>query len=190
MTAGEYAEAFDVEMNTAYEHLQFAGKKLADRMLTYYSDEKKESINWMRWVGRAKYHNNEGWIELHWWHELLPHLFRLRSQFTSYKLAQASALRSVYSWRLLELLSQHAGEDSEGKLRIGWYELTAALQVPPSCQSRFNNFKRRILLPALAELRDKDGWVISWEPLRTGRKLTGMYFDFERNPQQYFELEN
>jgi plasmid replication initiation protein len=64
----------------------------------------KGTVTRMRWVGRASYQEKEGWVELAFWHQVVPHLMGLRKQFTTYKLQQASALRSIYSWRLLELL--------------------------------------------------------------------------------------
>ena len=151
-----------------YEALQNASKRLADRYLTYH-DEKRGTVSWMHWVGRATYHANEGWIELAWWHEMVPHLFQLRKQFTTYQLEQAAALRSIYSWRLLELLRQHADEDEEGELVIRHEDFCHAMQVPPSHVKHFGMLKRRILTPAVKELQDKDGWLITWEPKRSGR---------------------
>ena len=60
----------------------------------------------MRWVGSVKYHQGEGWVELAWWPDLIRHLLGLKAQFTTYQLQQASALRSGYSWKLLELLTR------------------------------------------------------------------------------------
>ena len=187
VAAEEYAEAYDIEMNTAYQLMQTAGKKLVDRHLMYSPDGQRK--NWMNWVGRAEYHDGEGWIELHWWHELLPHLFMLRKQFTTYQLKQAAALRSVYSWRLMERLQQYADDDGAGRAVFTLDDFCDSLQVPPSCVKHYGSLKRRIIDPAVRELRDKDGWLIDWRPTRSGsRKITGLRFDFERSQQQRFEL--
>ena len=53
VAAEEYAEAYDIEMNTAYQLMQTAGKKLVDRHLMYSPDGQRK--NWMNWVGRAEY---------------------------------------------------------------------------------------------------------------------------------------
>ena len=64
-----------------------------------------------------------------------------------------------------------------------------SLQAPPSCVKHYGSLKRRIIDPAVRELRDKDGWLIDWRPTRSGsRKITGMRFDFGRSQQQRFEL--
>ena len=115
--------------------MQTAGKKLVDRHLMYSPDGQRK--NWMNWVGRAEYHDGEGWIELHWWHELLPHLFMLRKQFTTYQLKQAAALRSVYSWRLMERLQQYADDDGAGRAVFTLDDFCDSLQVPPSCVKHY-----------------------------------------------------
>jgi plasmid replication initiation protein len=51
-------------------------------------------------------------------------------------------------------------------------------------QSDFNNIKRRIIEPAIKELTEKDNWIIKWQPIKSGRKVTALRFDFERNPQE------
>ena len=57
------------------------------------------------WVSGVTYHHGEGWIELGFSPEMTPHLVELSREFTSYKLKHTVALRSVYSWRLFELLA-------------------------------------------------------------------------------------
>jgi len=37
--------------------------------------------------------------------------------------------------------------------------------------------------PAIKELTEKDGWLIQWEPVKTGRKVGSLRFTFMRNPQ-------
>ena len=188
VTAEEYAETYGVEMNTAYESLQQSGLKLVNRRLSYSEDGRRKS--WMNWVGRAEYHDGEGWIELHWWHELLPQLFMLRKHYTSYQLRQAAALRSVYSWRLMERLQQYADKEGAGKASFKLDEFCESLQAPPSCAKHYGSLKRRIIDPAVRELRDKDGWLIDWRPTRSGsRKVTGLRFVFERSKQQQFQLD-
>ena len=113
ITAMEYAETFSVDMDTAYDQLQAAAKQLYKRSITFYEPAHKRNgkplpptMVQMRWVGSVKYQKGEGWVELAWWPDLLRHLVGLKAQFTTYQLQQASALRSAYSWKLLELLTR------------------------------------------------------------------------------------
>ena len=186
ITAAEYAETFEVDTATAYEQLQTAAKALYGRSITFYEPAHRRRGKplpptkvQMRWIGSAKYQKGEGWVELAWWPDLMRHLVGLKAQFTSYQLQQASALRSTYSWKLLELLTRF--ETS------GWAEYTiedfaAAMDAPPSL-SDFGQVKRRIIDPAVKELSDKDGWLIQWRPIKAGRKVAAVRFEFRRDPQ-------
>ena len=186
ITAAEYAELAKCEMHTAYEALRDAAKALYGRSITFYEPAHRRRGKplpptkvQMRWIGSAKYQKGEGWVELAWWPDLMRHLVGLKAQFTSYQLQQASALRSMYSWRLLELLTRFEG--------TGWAEYSiedfaAAMDAPPSL-SDFGQVKRRIIEPAVKELGDKDGWLIQWRPIKAGRKVSAVRFEFRRDPQ-------
>jgi plasmid replication initiation protein len=134
----------------------------------------------MRWVGEAKYQEGEGWVELAWWPALLPHLVGIKRQFTTYQLQQASALRSAYSWRLLELLTRF---QSTGWAEYAIEDFCTSMDATEKQRADFNNIKRRIIEPAVNELTQKDGWLIQWEPIKAGRKVKALRFTFERSPQ-------
>lgn len=191
VTAAEYAETYNVDPNTAYEALQDAAKHLFERKITFFEPAYKRNgqplkpiRNDMRWVGRCRYHEGEGWVELAWWPDLLPSLVGLRKQFTTYQLQQASALRSVYSWRLLELLMRFK---DTGLAEYTIEDFKASMDAPPSL-SDFGQVKRRIIEPAVKELTEKDGWLIQWQPIKAGRKVKAVRFTFMRDPQQRLPL--
>lgn len=187
ITAREYAKQFGVDARTAYEALQDAAASLFERKITFFTPagqrgEKslKLTRTTIRWVGRCDYQDGEGWVRLVWFDEVVPYLVGLKKHFTTYQLQQASALRSIYSWRLLELLSQFK--------KKGWAEydvedFKASMDAPPSL-SDFAQLKRRVIEPAVKELVEKDGWTIEWEPIRGGVwKVNAIRFEFSRTAQ-------
>lgn len=187
ITAAEYAETYEVDPNTAYEALQGAARNLFNRKLTFYEPAHKRNgkplkpiRNDMRWVGRCQYHEGEGWVQLAWWPDLLPSLVGLRKQFTSYQLQQASALRSVYSWRLLELLMRFK---SSGRAEYTVEDFAASMNATEKQRADFAAIRRKIIEPAVRELQEKDGWIIQWQPLKAGRRVASIQFVFMRDPQ-------
>jgi plasmid replication initiation protein len=190
--ASEYAETFGVDENTAYEQLQAAGKALYKRSIVFYTPAYKRNgtpleptEHRMRWVGRSSYAKGEGWIELAWWHEVLPHITGLAKQFTRYQLEQASALRSTYSWKLLELLMRFKD--------TGWAQYTiedfcASMEATKAMQANFAKIRTKIIEPAVTELTEKDGWEIEWQPVKGGRRVKALKFQFRRNPQGRLDL--
>ena len=186
ITATEYAETFKVDLDTAYDQLQDAAKQLYKRSITFYEPAHKRSgkplpptMVQMRWVGSVKYQKGEGWVELAWWPDLLRYLIGIKAQFTTYQLQQASALRSAYSWKLLELLTRF---QSTGKAEYTIEDFKASMDAPPSL-SDFGQVKRRIIDPAVKELTEKDGWIIQWQPIKAGRRVASIRFSFMRDPQ-------
>lgn len=193
VSAAEYAEAYDVDINTAYEQLKDAGKHLYNRSITFYEPAFKRTgksikptMSVMRWVGQADYQEGEGWIELHWWHAVLRHLVGLSKQFTSYQLQQAMAFRSAHSYRLLELLMRFK---STGWAEYSIEDFAASMDATEKQRADFAKIRTKIIEPAIKELTEKDGWLIQWRPIRAGRKVRAVRFDFMRNPQGQLDLE-
>jgi plasmid replication initiation protein len=188
ITAIEYAEQFGVDPRTAYEALQDASKALFERKVTYFEPAHKRSgkplrptrID-MRWVGECHYNEGEGSVSLAWWPRLLPSLMGLKSQFTTYQLQQASALRSAYSWRLLELLTRFR---STGVAEYTVEDFATSMDATEKQRADFAKLRTKIIEPAVKELTEKDGWLIEWEPIKTGRKVTTVRFTFQRRPVQ------
>ena len=182
ITAAEFAELFQVDADTAYKQLQDAAKQLYQRSITFYepvSTRRSKALEptrvTMHWVGQVHYQKGEGWIELYWWPKLLPALTGIRKQFTTYQLQQASALRSVYSWRLLELLMRFK---STGTAEYTIDKFCVAMEATEKQRGDFAAIRRKIIEPAVKELIEKDGWLIQWYPIKAGRKVKAVRFVF------------
>ena len=133
------------------------------------------------------YHHGEGWVELGFSPEVTPHLTLLRKEYTSYKLKTAAALRSVYTWRLYELLkSVSKKKQFEGELYINLNDFRHAMDAPQGYA--WNNIKQRIIVPAVRELIEKDNFKINWKPIKKGRSVASLTFFFEEERQQRLNL--
>ena len=181
LSASEYAEEFDVDPNTAYEQLQACAESIIKKQVTWYEDgpkgPKKVQINWL---SKAEYSKGEGVVSIWFTPHMQPHLVQLKTKFTSYKLAQAGALRSLYSWRLLELLTQF---ESTGFRIMSVEDFADVMEATEKQRENFAKIRTKIIEPAIKELVEKDGWLIEWEPVKTGRKVSDLKFKFKRNPQ-------
>lgn len=188
LSAADYAETFGVDMDTAYNQLQAASENLFNRYIrTTRASRKGPEEYKFRWVGAVRYHKGEGWVEIDWWHEVVPHLFGLRKEFTSYKLNQASALRSKHSWRLFEVLQSW---QSTGRYTPTIEQFCMAMDVPESYTKNFKEIRRRVIEPAVAELIQKNNMIITWKTQNAGRKVIGLDFKFQPNPQQSLLAED
>ena len=58
--------------------------------------------------------------------------------------------------------------------------LRKTFQIEPEKYPRFTDFRRRVIEPSVKEIEEKTDWVISWEPVKTGRQITSLSFFFEK----------
>lgn len=186
LTAAEYAESYDIDSDTAYDQLVAAGKYLMRRQVrTLESTRKGLKEVETNWCGRCTYHHGEGWIEISFTEEITPHLLGLRKAFTSYKLNQASALRSIYSWRLFECFQSWK---TTGVWSPTIEEFHQAMEAPETCRNNFGQLRLKVIEPALKELREKDNMDINYELEKAGRKVVGLIFRFQKNAQGALDL--
>lgn len=186
--AMEYAEAFDIDVTTAYEQLQAAADKLFDRYVRYEvpgrrgkPEEKK-----FRWVSSCRYAPGEGYVELNFSPEIAPHLAGLSKELTSYRLRQAAAFDTVYAWRLFELIKSW---ESAGVFTITIEEFWESMEAPPSCRQDFKALRTRVIEPSVTAIQDKCAMLVEWTPLRSGsRRVTGLEFRFSPDPQGRLDM--
>lgn len=186
LTAAEYAETFGLDANTAYEQLKTVSKSLLNRTIRREEQGRRGlKVHLDHWVSGITYHEGEAWVELRFSHEAMPYLTLLRGKHTTYRLKQAAALRSVYSWRLLEMLMQFK---DTGWKQVDVEAFAKAMDAKPSHLKNFKDLRCWVIDPAIKELTKKDGWSITWQAIKAGRKVIALRFDFKRDPQACLEL--
>lgn len=195
LTAAEMVDAYGIDPSHAYKYLKQAGDHLYERSLVFREQAPQraktgrksgERVMRCRWIGSQEYHDGEGWMEMVFWPQIVPHLTALKGRFTEYQMKQVATLRSSYSWRLLELLMQFSGREKHlpsGTVLIEIEDFNHAMEATEKQAANFNNIKRRIIEPAVNELREKDGWLIEWKPIKAGRRVAKLQFKFAKNPQ-------
>lgn len=184
LRVSEFIDAYGITAKSTYGDVKDAAEHLMDRYLRFFSPAEKKETR-MQWVGRATYTEKQGLVELAFWHELSPMLFELKGYFTNYKLSRAGALRSVYSWRLFELLMQFK---RKGILKISLDDFNNSMETPNSYRKDFGLIRSKVIEPAVKEIREKDGLVVKWEAIKTGRKVTALRFTFPCEQQNTLPL--
>jgi plasmid replication initiation protein len=171
ITAKEFSETFGIEEKHAYEALDDASSLLYERDIRTYDGKQRERF---RWVCGVKYHDNEGKVTLGFSSWVYPYLTLLHNRFSSYKLKQIAALKSIHSIRLLEFLMQFK---TTGKFIIDLEGFKDRLDLKNEYK-RFYDFKRRVIEPAVKELQEKSNLVICWKPIKSGRFVKQLEFSF------------
>lgn len=180
ITAHEFSAAYGLDRSDAYKQLRAAQDRLWHRTIRhiehYGPNGSKVEVVKMRWVTSARYKDQEGEIGISFAPEIAQFLIQLKKHFTSYQLKQASALRSVYSWRLFENIESHK---SLGEWRVEIDRFHSVMETPKSYQTNFAQTRRWVLDPAISELAEKCSLVVAVEPEHRGRKVAKLVFKFE-----------
>ena len=176
VTAEQFAETFNVPQKKAYEYLEQAAETLYNRDIRTHDSRYRKRF---RWVYAVQYHNGQSKVTLGFSPWVAPYLTMLHKHFTSYRLRQVANLRSTYSIRLYELLMQFA---KIGKREITLEKFKQQLELENK-YNRFFDIKRRIIEPAVQELRRKSNLIIEWKTIRKGRTVTALSFVFQEDPQ-------
>jgi len=178
--AEEFSKIFKISPSVAYRQLKKSTKNIFNRYLTWQIEEKSTGIRTTRWIITYDYFDAKGYVRFKFNELLFPYLFELQSHFTKYKLQQACALRSIYSWRLLELFEQQKQINKEGNrwLKISIDDFNHAMEISESYKKTFGLLRKKIIEPAIKELSEKDNWDIEWKSIKNGRKISMLEFIF------------
>jgi len=187
VTAQEFMEAYpQVDPKHAYSDLKEAAENLFECRVEWDAEVtergKKTTVRKaVRWIYEKADTTTAGWVEIKFSPSIAPYLLGIEDEFTRYKLRHAADLRSIYSWRLLEIMAQFR---QSGLVMIGYDEFCEAMAAPQSCVKDSGQLRRRVIEVAVKELQEKNGLAIEWEALKpAGRKVTGFKFTFKADPQ-------
>lgn len=184
--ASDYAAAYEVDSDTAYTQLKTGSESLLKCLWQTVSEGKKGPvITKGQWLSLGEYSKGEGRVDITFHPKVAPHMLALRQQFTTYQLKQAAALRSIYAWRLFECLQSWK---TKGRWTPDIEEFQKAMEAPASCISDFGQLKRRVIDPAVKELRAKNNLELECKPVKAGRKVIALEFTFRPDPQGKLEL--
>ncbi len=181
----ELVQTFDLNPDNAYQEAKKAAEGIMKRQIRLRPHDADSEL--IQWTGRTKYSKGEGWLLIEFYYGVFPYLFELQKHFTTYKLSRASALRSVYSWRLFELLMQFK---TTGILNILIDDFQHAFDVPKTYCNDFSLLRNRVIEPAVKEIRVKDGLAVEWEAIKAGRKVKALKFTFPTEPKTQLSIES
>lgn len=172
ITAKEFAEIFSIDEKSVYQQIEEASKSLAERWVKTNDGRYREQF---RWIFGVRYHDHEGKVTLGFSPWVIPYLTCLKEQFTSLNLSQIANLKSVYSIRLLEFLAQFK---ATGKLLIELDRFKDRLDIKNEYK-RFYDLRKRVIDPAVKELREKSNMKINWKPIKSGKSIKQLEFIFK-----------
>jgi len=161
--------------------------KATNRLMRITYDIRKENGDrlYVGLVGVLKYDWFARSLLLKISRKILPYLVALKKNYTTYRLNVALSLRSKYSKRMYEMLSQFK-EQGVMELSVDELKYRLALKDPKTGKEQYENwptFKEHILEIPQKELSEKSDLSFSYEAKKTGKKYTSLVFHIKPLPQ-------
>ena len=200
----EIVKDFQIENNKdAYDRLRAGGYKLMSKIIKTIRDTDEGLMELATpivvGVQNPVDTKSEGakFIDVSFHPEMKPFLLSLKSKFTIYDVRNILKLPSSYSIRIYELLKQY---EKIGRRKFELQELKEIIGVIEEVDDNgkksykdnyplFGNFKQRVLLKSQKDLKKLTDIQFSFEPKKTGRKITHIIFDIFPNGENAMKEE-
>jgi len=165
-------ELFEVKDRSKYKEIPKQMKELMGNILNFNTYEKDISVPFLIY---CEYEKLVGVLSVQFHPFLKPFYLYLNKEnpYTKYALKNILPLKSVYSIRIYELLKQY---EKIGKRTVDIDELRTLFQIAPTEYTRYNDFKRFVILKAQKELPKKTDISFTFLEIKTCRKVTSIKF--------------
>ena len=134
----------------------------------------KKVFEMFNFISYGRYEEGSGCFYVEIDRNFKPYLIELKEFFSRIPIKYTYVLKSTYAIRLYELLKQY---ENTGFRVDSLPDLREMLGVEPEEYSRFDNFERRVIKPAVKEINEKTDLEVSYTKKRTGRKISHIEFE-------------
>lgn len=173
LTAKEFSQVFNVDINTTYRVLKTAGKKLARTAITLEKPDLFVTQE-IPICSFAEYNNKQGSLTIEFNEHIMPYLAQVKQKFVLYNLKEIANFGSLYSTRLYELIQEFK---DTGYIIKSVAQLREVLAVGKKF-TKYNDFKKYTFAHAVEEINSQYEMNLCFEELKEGRKVVSIRFEF------------
>lgn len=168
----DFCNVSGLKSKNMYKEIEQTIKSLMGKSLEIKSLH-NSSWELISWLSYAKYVDDEGIVTLRFDPALKPYLLELKSCFTQFSLSQALSLKSIYSVRLYEMLSQFY---SIGEVVFSVQEIKEKFLLEKGKYNDYKNFKRRVIERACSEITLKSNLSVRFVEIKKNKKVESIKF--------------
>lgn len=172
----DLAKLLNVIPEMLYRDLPKICKKIMSRVIEIQAD----NGNWEMFniISYAHYTARQGIIQLDIHEKAEPYLLELKECFASYQLKNIINLSSKYSIRIFQLANANK---YQREFIMSIEDFKDMLKLVQKSYKEFSNIRIKVLNPAIKEINEKTSLKVNYEPIRTGRRVSGLRFTVEKN---------
>ena len=175
LTAKEFSEVFNTDIDNSYKSLHKACKKLMKTSILLEKIELNE-IWEINVCSTAKYNKKEGRITVEFTDRIMPYLSQVKQKFVLYNLKEIANFGSLYTTRLYELIQEFKDTGYMVKSVAQLREIFAV----GSGFKLYGDFKRYTFEHACQEINDNYKMNLGFEEIKEGRKIIAVKFVFKK----------
>ena len=175
LTAKEFSEVFNTDIDNSYKSLHKACKKLMKTSILLEKIELNE-IWEINVCSTAKYNKKEGRITVEFTDRIMPYLSQVKQKFVLYNLKEIANFGSLYTNRLYELIQEFK---DTGYMIKSVTQLREIFAVGNSFKL-YGDFKRYTFEHACQEINDNYKMNLGFEEIKEGRKIIAVKFVFKK----------
>lgn len=176
LTAKDYSKQFNVDIDNAYKMIKLSVKKLMNTTITIPPDLFNVEVE-LNICSMAKYHNNDGYIEIEFTDRIMLHLVKVKSKYLLYNLKEIANFGSLYTTRLYELIQEFK---TTGYVIKSIAELRHLFQTSTKYKE-YKNFKAKCLTHAINEINTQYPTInLSINEIRINRAVTSIELIFNK----------
>lgn len=182
MTASEFSELMGIDIKNAHRELYKAADKLYQSDILIHENGEEIELRWVQ--EKAKKLKGEAAVRLVWSDRVLRYISQIRGNFTSYKLRNIAELQSSHSIRIYELLMRFTDTGDREIFLDDFKSILGILDKYPE----FKILNRAVIKPAIEELNQRSDLIISCTPIKHGRTVEKLRFEFKKNKQLKMDI--
>lgn len=182
ISVGYFADIVGIKHKQKYGEVKRITKSIMEKVILI--PRKDEGELQISWLSSAEYFKG-GIVELELSPKLKPYLLRVKEFYTRYKASIPFGMKGDYTPRLYELLKQYQAI-GDRLLMIDY--LRHRLRIPPTRYKYYADFKRKVIIPAVAEINGKGNKkypgtdiFVEYKEKKQGKKVVGLHFVIRRN---------
>ena len=173
LTAKEFSENFNTDLTYSYRAIKEAVNKLMKTDIKIKENGGYVRINV---CSKAEYKEKQGYITIKFTDDIMPYLAQVTEKFTLYNLKEVSNFKSIYSFRLYELLQDFK---DTGYMILSILKLREYFGVGGKF-TIYNNLKRKTFGHAVEEINTTYKMNLKFEEIKEGRKVVSLKFTFNK----------
>jgi len=175
LTAKEFSEVFNTDVDNSYKALKSAVDKL---MKTDIKIERSDDSSILRInvCSQAEYIKNEGRITIKFTDDIMPYLAQVKQKFVLYNLKEIANFGSLYTTRLYELIQEF---QDTGYMMKSIEQLRKAFAVGEKFK-KYNHFKDKTFGHACKEINANYDIGLRFEEVKEWRKVVAVKFFFKK----------